>query len=210
MMIIKTIPKLASLLLIVIASCLLTKIFYIEAKAIIAQYLLIRSWEESKKTQSKVKPWAWADIHPVGSLKVPRLTIYQIILSGQSGEALAFGPGEIKIGSAISLAGHRDSHFKFLEFIKVGDKIELEDLNTKEQLYEVNKIYIQDTQKEANLKLKENTLSLVTCYPFDSAFSGGPLRYVVEAVPANNSPLVTREYQQPPAKEGLLTTAYRL
>jgi len=207
--VVKMAPKLGSMLLIIIASCLLTKIFYIEIKAIIAQRLLIHSWEKSKKTQSEIKPWLWADIHPIGSLTVPRLTIHQIILNGHSGEALAFGPGEITRGSAISLAGHRDSHFKFLESIQLGDKIVLEDINTRERSYEVKKIYIQDTQKDANLKLKQNTLSLVTCYPFDSAFSGGPLRYIVEAIPIHNDTLATEEYRQNSEKEMPLTTAYR-
>jgi sortase A len=29
-------------------------------------------------------------------------------------------------------------------------------------------------------------LSLVTCYPFDAAAAGGPLRYVVTALPLEN------------------------
>ncbi len=184
-----------------ITALLMLKIFYIETKAVVAQKLLAYSWQESKRSKKPVKPWKWADINPVGSLRVPRLGIHQIILNGHNGEALAFGPGQIKTGGSIALAGHRDSHFEFLKDLKNGDRVFLENVNGKETPYTIEKLYIQDLREVSDLTLKENILTLVTCYPFDKPTAGGPLRYIVEARPLG----------QPPHPNSELTTiAYAL
>lgn len=164
-----------------VTSTFATKILYLEAKAKLAQVLLTQAWQKTKEHQTTTKPWSWADIYPVGALIIPKLNIQQIILNGHQGEALAFGPGQLKKESAIALAGHRDTHFAFLENLNIGDSILIENKNGEHTTYEIHNIFIQDSRKSPNLTLNPNTLSLITCYPFNSPSANGSLRFIVEA-----------------------------
>ena len=70
---------------------------WIAAKAGIAQVLLMLAWEQSKALQRAVKPWPWMDTHPVARLTIDSLGETLIVLSGSSGEAMAFGPSHISL-----------------------------------------------------------------------------------------------------------------
>jgi sortase A len=53
-----------------------------------------------------------------------------------------------------------------------------------DQWYEVNSLEVVDSRAQAMvIEPGIDRISLVTCYPFDSALAGGPLRYVVTALP---------------------------
>src|SRR5262249_16686500 len=102
---------------------------YIHAKALLAQVLLERAFTQSLEARVPVKPWSWADTWPVARVSVPRIGKSAIVLAGSSGQALAFGPGQIERtpdageeGTAI-YAAHRDTHFAFLKDVRVGDDI---------------------------------------------------------------------------------------
>src|SRR6185312_16668064 len=102
---------------------------YIHAKALVAQVLLERAFDESVVSGRIVKPWSWADTWPVARIEVKRLHESAIVLAGSSGQALAFGPGHVELtpnagerGVAVYSA-HRDTHFRFLRNVLVGDEI---------------------------------------------------------------------------------------
>src|SRR2546421_11392663 len=104
---------------------------YIHAKAILAQILLERAFSETIATGRDTKPWSWADTWPVARIEVKRIGASAIVLAGSSGQALAFGPGHVELtanagerGVAVYSA-HRDTHFRFLKDIRVGDEIEI-------------------------------------------------------------------------------------
>ena len=104
---------------------------YIHAKALLAQELLKRAFEETITTGRQTKPWAWADTWPVARIEVKRLHASAIVLAGSSGQALAFGPGHVELtpeagerGVAVYSA-HRDTHFRFLKNVVIGDEIEI-------------------------------------------------------------------------------------
>ena len=106
---------------------------YIHAKALLAQVLLETAWLESVHGENKeVRPWPWADTWPVSRLSVPSLGINRIVLAGVSGQALAFGPGHLfnSVGpgdkGTLVIAGHRDTHFKFIKEIQIGDTITMQ------------------------------------------------------------------------------------
>ena len=161
---------------------------YIHAKAILAQVLLETAWDKTLHGQQEVKPWPWADTWPISRLDVPGLGIDRIVLAGASGSSLAFGPGHL-FGSSLPgqkgntvIAGHRDTHFRFLKDIQPGELIQLQSLTGKTIKYEVSEIIIVDKkQAEYLANTSENTLTLITCYPFDAIRPGGPLRYLVIA-----------------------------
>ena len=69
---------------------------WIHAKAIVAQVLLERAFAQTLATGQDAKPWPWADTWPVARIEVPRLGKSAIVLHGSSGQALAFGPGQLE------------------------------------------------------------------------------------------------------------------
>jgi len=160
---------------------------YIHAKASVAQMLLNRAWNRAQATGAAVKPWPWADTAPLARLEVPRLDISEIVLRGDSGRTLAFGPAWNE-GSALPgergtsvISGHRDTHFSFLQRLRADDRIAIDGMSGR-RWYRVMQTRIVDANAtRIDATGNEDSLLLVTCYPFDAIVAGGPLRYVVRA-----------------------------
>jgi sortase A len=159
---------------------------YIWAKALTAQVLLRNAWNETD-AQTDFKPWPWADTHPVGRLLSDDHDVDLIVLNGVSGHTMAFGPGHqsnsARVGSGghVVLAAHRDTHFRFLKDVVIGDELWLEDRNRQLTRYAVQSLKVVDQSETEHLDQNlSNTLTLVTCYPFDSPITGGPGRYLVQ------------------------------
>ena len=66
---------------------------YIHVKAELAQVLMARAWSETRTSGRKTRPWHWADTWPVARLQAPEHGIEQVVLNGETGNVLAFGPG---------------------------------------------------------------------------------------------------------------------
>ena len=161
---------------------------YIPAKAWLAQELMQRAWVRTGGGEHRATPWPWADTWPIARITARSGDVDLIVLAGDSGRTLAFGPGHVsasalpgETGNAV-IAGHRDTHFRFLQNIESGELLEVESDNGVKHLYEVVETDIVDS-RNASLLLDTDAaiLSLITCYPFDARDSGGPLRYVVTA-----------------------------
>ena len=172
----------------VVAGWELASGMYIYAKAQVGQWLIAQAWEQSLVQHEPVKPWSWADTHPIGRLVVKDLGIDQYVLAGASGRTLGFGPGHHdesvypgEQGKAI-LAGHRDTHFAFLKELKPRQELAFQDREGTWHQFEVAHTMIMNDQ-EQHLMLDGETpaLVLVTCYPFHAIVPGGPMRYVVLA-----------------------------
>jgi sortase A len=161
---------------------------YIQAKAWLAQYLLERAWSEARAGASRAKPWPWADTWPVARLRFPRRHVNLIVLAGATGRTLAFAPGHLsgtplpgQAGDSV-VSGHRDTHFRFLQYVKVGEPIEVESTDGSVKRFRVTETRIVNgTNARLAAGGSEPTLTLVTCYPFDAIMPGGPLRYLVTA-----------------------------
>lgn len=157
---------------------------YIQAKAQVANWLITDSWQ-SRNSQTPQKPWPWADTWAVAKLSIPRLNINQFVMQDASGESLAFGPGastQIRANGYNILAGHRDTHFSYLNQLQVGDSIEIETLSGEKISYQINGNQVIDV-RDGPLRFDADSsgLSLITCWPMDALVPGGPLRYVVSA-----------------------------
>ena len=88
-------------------------------------------------------------------------------------------PGEV--GNTV-IAGHRDTHFNFLRYLKLGETILVETTDGRSHLYRIIGMDVVDARRGSLLLDTETPmLSLVTCYPFNSDETGGPLRFVVTA-----------------------------
>lgn len=162
---------------------------YIKAKAVLAQTLLKSAWEETKSGSHRVRPWPWADTWPVARLEIERLGVDQIVLEGASGRSLAFGPGHIAgtaplggLGNS-AVSGHRDTHFRFLQYLQPGDQIKITPATDETLMYAVIKGDVYDEQDTWLLAQDSDGLTLITCFPFESLVPGGAGRFVVQAKP---------------------------
>jgi sortase A len=161
---------------------------YIPAKAWLAQRLLERAWAHTVAGEGRTKPWPWADTWPVARLHAPSHRADLIVLDGASGRTLAFAPA-LASGSAgpglagvTVIAGHRDTHFRFLRELKTGDPLELEDAHGVRERFRVSATEIVDSRTSGlNVEASGRALALVTCFPFDAVVPGGPMRYLVTA-----------------------------
>jgi sortase A len=158
-------------------------------KAVAAQVLLERAFDRSVALHQPQKPWPWADMAPVARIRVPRLGVDRIVLGTGSGQAMAFGPTLLPGGAQLGqpgvtvIAAHRDTHFRFLRNMRVGDIIEIEGIDGTHRRYRMTGSEVVRWDGFAVVKDgPTNELALSTCYPFD-AVRHGPLRYVVHAAP---------------------------
>ena len=163
----------------------------IQAKAWGAPILIERAWRHTLNAGGEiVRPWPWADTWPVARLSVKDEAINLLVLAGDSGNALAFGPGLAPYSSNLGrdgvavIAGHRDTHFNFLQNLRVGDVLDVRTADGTRHHYVVDSTEIIDSSRQRIVVENEPaSLQLVTCYPFYALRAGGPLRYVVRAVP---------------------------
>lgn len=178
-----------------VVSCLLCLGFwqlgqgaYLPAKAWLAQELMQRAWRKAELEGERARPWPWADTWPVARLSARNGDIDLIVLEGGSGRTLAFAPGHLgasvlpgEAGNSI-IAGHRDTHFQFLQFLSQGDVLRVEMPDGRHHSYRVSAMDVVDSRRGSILLDTDAAmLSLVTCYPFGAVSPGGPMRYVVSA-----------------------------
>jgi sortase A len=160
---------------------------YIHAKALVAQILLRHAFAQTIATGHDVKPWSWADTWPIARLEIKRLRADAIVLAGSSGQALAFGPGHVELtpdagerGVAVYSA-HRDTHFRFLKDVVVGDEIDVTRRDSRSFRYRVDgSSIVRFDASGIDPNSGGYELVLSTCWPFD-AVTSGPDRYILHA-----------------------------
>ena len=121
-----------------------------------------------------------------GRLEIPRLGVSAIVKVGDDDETLdrAVGlvpesarPGQ---GGNIVLAGHRDTFFRPLRDIKIGDRIRMA-VPPRTYTYEVESVMVVSPDDTNVLRSKgREELTLVTCFPFRYV-GPSPDRFIVSA-----------------------------
>jgi sortase A len=175
------------LVLAIVGTILFGEGAYIHAKAWLAQLLLERAFDSSIATGQPVKPWSWADTWPVARIEVNRIGASAIVLAGSSGQALAFGPGHVERtadagerGVAV-YAAHRDTHFRFLRNVAIGDVIEITRRDGRHFRYRADSAaVVRFDASGIDPATQDFGLVLSTCWPFD-AVTSGPERYILHA-----------------------------
>ena len=168
-----------------------TQAMWIHLKAELAQVLIESAWERTlARPDMPQKPWRWADTWPVARMEWQhgdrKENLY--VLAGANGSVLAFGPGHLSdtapVGAGASaLAGHRDTHFAFLSELERGSELKMQNATGEQFTYYVTDLAVKDSTTEPLLiDAASESLTLITCYPFDATLPGGPLRYVVTAL----------------------------
>jgi sortase A len=142
---------------------------------------------------ARIKPLS--GITTIGMIEIPAVGLATRVLEGSNAATLRVAVGHIP-GTAlpgpsgnVGLAGHRDTFFRPLRRIKVGDEIRL---TTVAGTFKYRVMSLRVVLPDAIEVLNDTplpTLTLVTCYPFD--FIGtAPQRLIVHAemVPTNRWP----------------------
>jgi sortase A len=179
--------RITPLALALLGFILLSQGAYIHAKALLAQILLQRAFTETIATGHPTKPWSWADTWPVARIEVKRIGASAIVLAGSSGQALAFGPGHVELtpdagerGVAVYSA-HRDTHFRFLKDVAIGDEIDVTRSDGRTFRYRADGTSVVRFDASGIDPLsRDYELVLSTCWPFD-ALTSGPDRYLLHA-----------------------------
>jgi sortase A len=179
---------LAGILLVALAGVMLVgKGFYMKAKAEVSQVLLKRSFAAQLHGETNAKPWPWADFSTEAEITALRIGKTAVVLSGASGEALAFGPARLantpapgEPGTSV-IAAHRDTHFRWLKDVKQGDILVITRKDGTNLTFRAGTSRIARWDESGiNADAPGRNLALATCWPFD-ATEQGPLRYIVNA-----------------------------
>jgi len=128
----------------------------------------------------------------IGRLEVPRLALSVVVLEGDDPKTLRRGAGRIP-GTArpgqpgnLAIAGHRDTFFRLLRGIRTDDVIRLT-TPSGHFIYQVRSVrVVAPGQTEVLADTPQQTLTLITCYPF--LYVGhAPERFVVTAQQVSSS-----------------------
>ena len=122
----------------------------------------------------------------IGTLSIPKIKKIINIIEGTGTKELKLGVGHY-VGSVLPgisdnsvLAGHRDSVFRNLGELKIGDLMTVR-TSYGTFVYEVHKIRIVDANdRTVIVPTQDAVLTLSTCYPF-RFIGNAPKRYVVQA-----------------------------
>ncbi len=122
----------------------------------------------------------------IGEIQVPRLHLKAIVVQGDSHTILRRAVGHVPETALpgeqgnVALAGHRDTFFRPLRNIRLGDAITLK-TSDRDFQYVVESTAIVASSEVGVLEASTGrTLTLITCFPFDY-LGPAPNRFVVRA-----------------------------
>jgi LPXTG-site transpeptidase (sortase) family protein len=129
---------------------------------------------------------------PLAELSIPRVGLSAVVLHGTDEHTLRLGLGHVENtplpgeSGNVAIAGHRDSFFRPLRNVHVGDDILLETPEERVH-YRVSSLRVVNSYEVSVIgPTRDATLTLVTCYPF--WFIGqAPDRFVVRATRVESS-----------------------
>jgi sortase A len=153
---------------------------------------------EPAQAPSQPLPTATSPRHPpadigaaIAALSIPRVQLSAIVLHGSDARILQRGPGHLEHtavpGDAgnIVIAGHRDSFFRPLRHIRLADDIFLETRDGHYH-YRVTSLRVVGPREVSVIApTSEETLTLITCYPF-WVLGHAPDRFIVRAARVAN------------------------
>jgi sortase A len=127
----------------------------------------------------------------VAVLSIPRIALSSVVLQGSDARTLRRGPGHVERTAwpggrgNIVIAGHRDTFFRPLRNIRLGDDIFL-DAPQGQYRYRVASLRVVTSQDVTVLEpTGAPLLTLITCYPF-RLLGHAPDRFIVRATLVEN------------------------
>jgi sortase A len=124
---------------------------------------------------------------PIAEIVVPRVQMSAIVLHGSDARTLRRGPGHLEQTALpgepgnVVIAGHRDSFFRPLRDVVVGDDIFLRTPHARFQYRVTSTRVVKPRDMSVVEPTADATLTLVTCFPF-WVLGNAPDRYIVRAV----------------------------
>jgi len=122
----------------------------------------------------------------LGRIEISKIGLSVMILEGTSDQTLQRAVGHIEGTSLpgqsgnVAVAGHRDTFFRGLRTIRLGDEITLTTLRGSHRyLVDLTKV-VAPEEMDVLDAVAEDILTLVTCYPFNFVGSA-PQRFIVRA-----------------------------
>jgi sortase A len=119
-------------------------------------------------------------------LSIPDLKLDLIVVEGVSPKDLSVAPGHIPGTSLpghagnVGIAGHRDTVFRRLKSLRLNQIITLTAVDTKVRYRVVSLEVVSPSDVRVLYATSRDTLTLVTCYPFNFVGSA-PKRFIVRA-----------------------------
>lgn len=129
----------------------------------------------------------------LGQFAVPRLGLSYVLLEGTDSRTLDRSVGHVEgtglPGSAgnVAIAGHRDRHFRKLEWLQRDDQIVLTSRGGARYVYRVewSRVF-----KPGDIQVLDEShgpaITLITCFPFEYV-GAAPLRLIVRALPDDST-----------------------
>lgn len=156
---------------------------YVAAESRAFQQLEARKYQQASPL---LEPHTLEEGEVMGEIEVPRLGIHAIVLHGGSPAQLRHAVGHIvktalpgEPGNVV-LAGHRDTFFRPLRDIRVGDEIRFT-TRARQFEYRVQSIeVVEPTEIRVLQTTTGHDLTLLTCFPFRYV-GPAPNRFVVHA-----------------------------
>lgn len=122
----------------------------------------------------------------LGRIEISQIGLRAMILEGASDATLQRAVGHIQStplpgqGGNVALAGHRDTFFRGLRKIQLGDEVTLTTLNGAYRYRVESTRVVEPEETEVLDAVADEILTLVTCYPFNFVGSA-PQRFIVRA-----------------------------
>lgn len=154
----------------------------------VGEHRLRHAWSEETTAAKPLKATAPrpANGDLLGRLEIPRLGVSGLIAEGDDDGTLRTAIGHLPATPLpgergnVALAAHRDTHFRALRKIEVGDRITIHSWEG-ETAYEVTATHVVTPEDVSVLDPSDDySLTLITCYPF-SYIGRAPKRFIVQA-----------------------------
>lgn len=122
----------------------------------------------------------------IRKIEIPSIGLAAMVLEGEDEQTLRLGVGHIS-GTAVpgssgnvGLAGHRDTFFRRLERIRIGDVISISIDRSTFQYRVASTAVVHPSDVQVLDDTQRPTLTLITCYPFHY-IGAAPKRFIVHA-----------------------------
>ena len=140
---------------------------------------------------------------PIGELRVDRLGLSTVVVQGESASSLRGAAGHLADtplpgdpGNVV-LAGHRDTVFRPLQGVRLGDILVLSTPHGVFRYQVESTVVVRPTDLHVLAASSSRTLTLITCFPF-SYIGAAPNRFVIRARDIS----ATARVKAPDAKPG--------
>jgi LPXTG-site transpeptidase (sortase) family protein len=128
---------------------------------------LVRRWEAQQRSPATTA----AEAGQLTRITIPKLSFSAVVVEGTDRHALLLGPGHLKKtaepgapGNSV-ITAHRDTFFRHIGELKVGDSIVVERNGRSYEYRVASRRVVKPTEVSVVQPTDDNRLTLITCYP---------------------------------------------